>query len=144
LISRASNSVLCRGSGGNTQVVDIYDGNYDVEETDVDDGGGTCELYLGLACAEFVRGRAVFVRSEVQQSDVETRLKGESIVLVVLRQVHRASRPVFTGVNISAGLNPVEAPRPGNRGAPREFSPNTTRCAGPSAKAYTCCIESSV
>jgi len=70
---------FCVACSGNTQVVDIYDGNYDVEEDLAAREDGRCELYLGLACAKYVGGRAVFVRSEVQQIDMETRLKGESI-----------------------------------------------------------------
>jgi len=59
---------------GNTHVVDIYDENYDVEEDLVD---GRCELYGGLACIKYIGGRRVFVRSDVQQRDMETRLTGE-------------------------------------------------------------------
>jgi len=77
--------VGCCCSGGKTQVVDIYDWNYDdddddddVDVEDDDEHGGTCQLYLGLACDKYARGRAVFVRSEVQQSEMEARLKGES------------------------------------------------------------------
>ena len=64
---------MCRS--GNTHVVDIYDENYDVEEDYID---GRCELYGGLACSKYVGGRAVFVRSDLQQKDVESRLSGES------------------------------------------------------------------
>jgi len=56
-------------------VVDIYDENYDVADF-VD---GKCEPYRGLVCYRYIGRRQVFVRSDEEQIDVESRLHGESL-----------------------------------------------------------------
>ena len=74
---------------GNTHVVDIYDENYDVEEDFVD---GKCEVYRGLVCYKYLAGLAVFVRSDEEQRDAESRLQGESVdVSVTLGSLCRSS-----------------------------------------------------
>lgn len=55
---------------------DVIDYDADDYDSDVEDVGGFCQPYLGLACSKFVGNRSIYVRSRFEQGLVEERLAG--------------------------------------------------------------------